>query len=190
MVLVGFSISKYKICHYLSFSTALICQSYLLLGYVARKINLDNLKYDVLKKLLPLAILTYVGISTINIIIPPNSPTKIAMDVHHDAYYAGVALVLLSVIAGVFLLFVSASKINHYPRILNFIGRNTIVFYIFHYDTLMPLELITNKLSLNIFGEWFGVAVTLIWSILICSSISLLLNKYFPYLVGKIKITH
>lgn len=189
MVLAGLYISRFEMSHYLSFSTALICQFYLFLGYIARNCSIDILKWEDIKKLLPIAFLIYVGVSAINIIIPPNSPTKIAMDVHHDAYYAGVILVLLSVITGLFILFVSAPKIKHYPQLLNFIGRNTIVFYIFHYDTLMPLELLINKIGINILGGWLGVAITLIWSILICSIISMLLNKYFPYLVGKIRIS-
>ena len=60
--------------------------------------------------------------------------------------------------------------IIHFPSIISFIGQNAIVFYIFHYDTLRPFDIILSKL---------------IYSILVCSCIALVFNKFLLQLVGK-----
>ena len=189
LVAVGFIISIFDMSHYLNISTAFICQFFLLLGHMARLAEKNSLKSKMVSKLSPLAVLTYTSISLYLINTSPiNSPNGIAMDVHLDKYYCGVLLAFLAIVSGLLILYVLAPKFQKYPRFIKFIGRNTIVFYTFHYDTLMPLSLVCQRFGYNLSASWGGVFVCLLWSIVVCSVISITLNKYFPILVGKGKV--
>ena len=67
--------------------------------------------------------------------------------------------------------------IIHFPSIISFIGQNAIVFYIFHYDTLRPFDIILSKLGFITPETWILVIIKLIYSILVCSCIALVFNK-------------
>lgn len=187
MVVAGFAMSKFAIFHFLNISTAFICQFFLLLGYLARIVKLESLKPKTVNRLFLLAFFIYACVCSFLIFIPPNSPNQIALDVHLDKYYCGIPLAFIIITFGLLMLYVMFSKITQYPQFLKFIGKNTIVFYIFHYDTLTPLEILLAKLNIDIIGGWIGVALALIWSIAICLILSAVLNKFFPFLVGKVK---
>lgn len=105
------------------------------------------------------------------------------MDIHKNYFYNVIVAVFL-IIIGNYVVFSFAQRIKRIPKLLVFIGQNTIVFYIFHYDTLMPLSLLMGKMGIDI-DNWMGVLIKVVWSIIICGIISCITNKWTPELVGK-----
>lgn len=105
------------------------------------------------------------------------------MDVHKNYFY-NTTVVTILILMGNYVLFTFAKSIIRYPKLLTFIGQNTIIFYVFHYDTLMPLSLMADKLGINI-DNWVGVLAKMAWSVTICVIISCITNRWAPELVGK-----
>ena len=174
----GFLLSKWPFFDNLNINTAFICQSFLLIGLLIRK-------YDTPGDLL--SIIIGIVYFIIICITPPQDIIgfKSLIDIHLN-YYWNIGISFIIILLGNVFLFHTANKYDHsIPSLLKFIGQNTIVFYVFHYDTMMPFNIITNKLGLTDTSNWYFVFIKLIWATACCTIIAILLNKTCPAIVGK-----
>ena len=76
LVVLGFTISTYDISHNLNFSTAFICQFFLLLGHLARTVEKRRLNSKVINKLSPIAFFMYASVCVYLINTPPTAQIK------------------------------------------------------------------------------------------------------------------
>lgn len=106
------------------------------------------------------------------------------MYINKSIYYCPWINISMIIIGCLLVFTIGSNWTKNISKLLVFIGRNTLVLYIFHYDTLFFFERISVKLGIQI-NNWFGVILKFGWSLLICSVIALILNRYMPILVGK-----
>lgn len=180
VMVLGYILAKNNILNLMCINIALVVQGFYFLGYLA-KTNEAICKHS--NRLAVLCALVYFGFSVISLICYKGY----CMDVHKNNYY-NIPLCTTMIISGCLLCFVIAPRLKKYPKMLTFIGRNTLVFYIFHYDTIKPFEKICLKLGF-VSQNWCGVIYKFLWSLLVCSIIAIILNRYAPLLVGKKKIS-
>lgn len=187
----GLILSRFSLFDYLNISTAFICQFFLLLGYIMRYnlylingfnqiVGLSKSKNRFKFCFLCIMCMFYLLLICMQCKLFPNN---IPFDVHHNYYISWFVVILI--IIGVFTIFILFNSIKSYPKLLLFIGKNTIVFYVFHYDSIIILSLLFSLLGITIENSWMFVFVKVIWSIFICSIISIILNKYIPFVVGR-----
>ena len=179
-VLIGGCLKQISVFDFLHINTAMIVQIYILLGYLLRQRE-SELEFSIQKVFC--GALVYVGMLVISFMY--YAPQY--MDVHKSRYYNFVICILL-VFSGVYTLFLVEKKKNRTSKTLVFVGRNTLVFYIFHYDTLFILEKVCEKLSCVIPINWWGMLIKLLWATCICGIISIVINRVCPSLVGRYKV--
>lgn len=188
LCITGFMLSRFEIFDNLNISTAFICQAYIVMGY-GFKLMGQKTKFGKTTPFLGyICFICFIIGSGLVAFCPPPIGTsyEISMDVHRN-YYFNFFIIALLILFGNIALFYLANRINRFPKLLTFIGRNTIVFYIFHYDTIMPLSILTSYCGIEIDTIWTGVLIKIVWSIIICSLLSMALNKWAPLLVGRVK---
>jgi surface polysaccharide O-acyltransferase-like enzyme len=183
LCIIGFGLSNIFIFKYLNISTAFICQIFLLIGALFKKIE-NSIGKEVKIGYLCISLFIFIGILVSTMPNPIGTANQISMDVHKNYYY-NLFTVFTMIFFGILSVFILVKNRDEFPRWLTFVGRNTIVFYIFHYDTIMPLSVLTKHIGLNMESHWGYVFIKLFWSIIICSIIAICLNKWAPQLVGK-----
>lgn len=182
---IGVLLSEFKMFNYLNISTAFISQFFIVLGYSLRDYDFRANKKEVVSCSVLYA--SFVIILAINLLPPPIACYGvIPMDVHRNYFYFAPMCTIL-IILGTFSIFGVSQFCSRFNKLLLFIGQNTIVFYVFHYDTLLPFNLIMQKLDLRVQSSWGYALAQLAWSIICCSLIAILFNKYMPQMVGKRK---
>lgn len=187
LCLLGAFLSNFTIFDNSNISTAFICQSFLLLGYVIKYMDNENQVSKIVNtsRCTIITSVAYIMVCIAIIKCPPpiGIVNEIAMDVHRNYFY-NIGVIACLVLLGNFSIFRIAKYIDKFPKFLTFIGQNTIIFYIFHYDTLMPLSILSKKLGYDL-SSWGYVPLKIIWSILICSLLASVINNYIPELAGK-----
>lgn len=190
LIIVGFFISQYSIFKYLNISTALICQMFLLTGRVFK--IYETKLFRMVKSIYIAPLTIYVSICVIllfNILPPPiGCDSNYIMDIHHNFFYS-IPICFIMILCSNFSIWSILMRMDNMPGILTFIGKNTIVFYVFHYDTMLPLSIISSFIGIELENNWISVIIKLLWAVIICIVISLFFNKFFPLLVGKRKYT-
>ena len=185
LLMIGFILKDYSFFDNLNISTAFICQLFLLIGLLIKNVDIKNVD---IKKTSSVCTLFYISImltTILNILpLPISCYGIIPMDVHKNFFFS-IPMCFSLIITGNLAIFHVFKHIIHFPSIISFIGQNTIVFYVFHYDTLRPFDIILSKLGFITPETWILVIIKLIYSILVCSCIALVFNKFLPQLVGK-----
>ena len=107
----------------------------------------------------------------------------------HGNLYGNIALFYISAIAGS-LMIISISQIISANRSLEFLGRNSLIFYAFE-----PIQYFANYILKNVFTSItyssnlfprIGITLIAILFIALCYSIlAIIINKFFPWLTGK-----
>ncbi len=185
MCVTGFGLSCFSLFDYLNISTAFICQFFLLIGVLFKERE-KSVGEGVGIGYFYISLFILIGGLVSIMPHPLGTVNQISMDVHKNYYY-NVLIVFAMIALGVLSVFIIAKNIKKYPKLLTFIGRNTIVFYIFHYDTIMPLGVLAEHVGINLDSHWGYVLIKLFWSIAICTIISICFNKWAPQLVGKMR---
>lgn len=184
LTLFGFLLSKKSLFDNLNLSTAFICQSFILVGYIIK-----NKSQRIKSLYLPsIFIIIYIIICTMLLfnVAPLPYNKEIFMDIHRN-YYVSVPVCFILIIMGNVSIFYLFERMHVMPNIINFIGQNTIVFYVFHYDSLKIFDLVLLKMNIVYSNSWSMVSIKLLFSICVCILISLLFNRFVPQLVGKKK---
>lgn len=162
----------------LQITTALISQSFLLMGYWLKKHE------DKLRKVKPWMALglfgAYIGLVILSMFLFPDR----AMDVHMDAYY-NVPYCFLLIIVGCVALFLCAQKIKKFPKWLCFIGQNTLVFFIHSSFWTGIVKAGLSFAGVSLPKTWWGMLVLLLLICVGCAFEAIVLNKFLPEANGK-----
>lgn len=171
---LGLVLSKIPAFDLLKFDTALVAQSYLLIGYVFKKYE-D--KFDRLHVLwLLLGLVSYVLLGIGSLIIFPG----MCLDVHTDSYY-NILWCAAMIALGCFLGFACFKRIRWFPQLVVALGRNTLVFYIFHSRSMLVLDI----LGIDIDGKWWTGLAKLAIASALCGITAFVINRILPEIVGK-----
>ncbi len=174
---------RFSWLHFAMFDNACIAQGFLLFGYWFRGSE-EGIRKRCTVPVTALTAAAYV----ILIAVTMKFYGGASMDVHTSRYYSYWVCALL-IFTGMLFLWVAAGRVKRFPRWIIFVGRNTLVFYICHYYVRMAW-----RIGMRMIGVTPGKSF--IWYLLqfalICvamSIASLILNRWFPWAVGKRKKT-
>lgn len=176
----GFIAAKLNILGFAGLNTALICQIFLLFGQMYRwyenrvQTHLQN------KTGVKLA-----GITAVYIIMVMANRflfSKSNMNVHSNQYGL-IPLALLSIWVGCWLLFEITKRIR-LPRILCFIGQNTLFFYMYEQMFRSVFRHGFEILHLNFNGHLNSILICIPACAALCVA-ALVINRVFPFAVGK-----
>ncbi len=106
------------------------------------------------------------------------------VDVHHNEYF-NLPLCLLLTAISLLVLFAAARRIPRFPRWVVFVGQNTLPFYILHYTVRQVLARGLGLLHLSLPAGWPGFLIEMVIVCAVMSAVSLLLNRYLPFAVGR-----
>lgn len=93
-------------------------------------------------------------------------------------------LYMLESIIGIWIALIISHKIEH-SNILEYIGKNTYIFYMFHSQVFF--RIFENEIKIFNLGKDTKFVIEMITTTLFCCAISFLINKYLPFLMGKFK---
>lgn len=177
----GYILSVYGLLEICKINTALICQSFLLLGHLIRK---HEHKLQELKLWVPLGgVAGYMLLAIVSMLLFPGK----ALDVNNNIYY-NIPMCIALITLGCITLFALAPKIKWYPRSLVFIGQNTLVLYIFHPIGRAIVELVLQKLQITLPDTWYTALGMTAVVCVGCGLGAALLNWLLPEAVGKKRI--
>lgn len=178
---LGFVLAHFSLCGFAGLNTALICQIYLLFGRMYR--ICEDRVAALLKGRTALKLSAAALIYTAMVLADRLLFSSAAMNIHANRYGL-LPLSLASILLGCWLLFEAAKRIR-LPRILCFIGENTLFFYM--YEQLFRSAA---RFGLNLVK--FRLPVAQLDSLLVCiaactglSIAALVINRFFPFAVGK-----
>ncbi len=180
--ILGIICAEFKILEFGMINRAMIAQIYVLIGVVFKR-------YEIRLKQLPwLCILgifvCYVILAFVGSIIWPGQ----TIDVHLNQYF-NYPFCFLLICIGCFAMLIGASKYERCPKFIAFVGRNTLVFYLLHMQNVQAFRYTLKLVRVSI-PETFilGALTKTIACVIMCSLEAIILNRYFPALVGKKKL--
>ena len=68
---------------------------------------------------------------------------------------------------------------------MSIIGQNTLVLYIWHGIAITALVKATSLIGWSIQTNWWSAIIKVVWACFDCGLCSLLINRFFPEVVGK-----
>ena len=174
---LGLVMVKLDILNAMMINRAFIAQLYMLIGYLFRRFE-DRLEGA---GWLPVAglLLAYIAMGIISAALWPGK----SIDVHLNHYY-NLPFCMLMIITGCTALLWGARRIGRAPRILSFIGKNTLVFYAVHIYAISAVKLVLNKAGALPAKPWNAV-VCLVPVCILCSAAALFINRFMPLLAGR-----
>ena len=179
MAVFGYSTRNIAAFSYFMLNRAFFVQLFILVGYLLRDLKIDGNK-KIIETVLYCGAGVYFLLGILTMIMYPGK----SLDVHLFHYY-NVLVCLLMIFLGCGILVELFKCRNVSNKVLSFIGQNTLVFYL--------LGGYAQGLCSKIFSRFFGLItplsaiVVLLFMCAILSLASVIINHYFPFMVGKWK---
>lgn len=175
---IGYILTKYGILDIAMFNRSLVAQMFLLIGYLFRQWEDE----PVLCGWLPAIIGTvlYAGLCVASLWLFPGRN----LNVYANNYYH-LPLCLLMIWIGCLTLLIWGSCIGKAPKLLQFVGQNTLVYYIWDPYPRVIVQKILGLFGLTLPDNWLGKVVLITVSLVGCGLASAAINWLLPELVGK-----
>lgn len=178
LIIIGQLLTYFHSPNIWMINTALVCQSYMIGAYYFKEISKKffNTSYLSLLFLTILYIfLCYIGYTLFGIVI----------DVHLNRYY-NAFLCIPTIIIGCFVIFIFSKKYIKTDNVLSFLGKNTLVIYIWDGICNLVILKLFEFLKLPVTNYWVLISIGII-DCFILATISMLLRRYCPFLIGEKK---
>lgn len=158
--------------------TALTSECYFMVGYFYRHYR-EKIRRVVKKQIVLIWGVLYIALGVASILLYPGK----CIDVHLVQYYS-YPISLSMIVIGLLLLFeLGDAFLNKYPlKWLGFVGKNTLVTYIFHAGIISALNSIINKVGIHN-NPFIAVLFTAI-SVTLSCCFSHLLHRFLPWIFG------
>lgn len=173
----GIAMARLKVLNALMINRAFIAQAYMLIGFLFRR------REDRLRGLPWGAILAglvlYAALGCVSMRVWPNK----SIDVHLNRYY-NLPFNMLMIWLGCAALMAAGSRLDRSPRVLAFIGRNTLIYYMLHKYAFNGAERVLRRVGVQLSGMPRVAALT-VASCAICGVASVLINRFLPELAGR-----
>lgn len=179
-LVIGLILHRYNYLDYAMFNRALVVQPFFLIGYLFRQFErqLTGLKWH---KVI-IAAIAYIGLCFLSKAVFHGQ----TIDVHMNRYI-NVPYSLTLIFLGCFTLFIAASKAGFRSWAMSFIGQNTLVLYIWHGIAISLLVKAASVAGWVMPFNWWAALIKVLWACVVCGVAAIILNKYFPFAVGKRK---
>ena len=181
---IGLIADKLELLNFAMINRALVVQLFFLVGYVFKMHEEWFVKRT--WTLLVSGAVIYLSMGVFSCFAYPS----LTMDVHMNRYY-NYPLCLTMIVLGNFLLFSLFSKGRVSIKMLSFIGQNTLVIFIWHFYTIWVLGyVLSHVFGVYISASCWGAIINTVWACAACGLCAFLINKYFPWMVGKNTVHH
>lgn len=178
LAVLGYLLARYNILDTAMFNRALICQMFLLIGFLFNRWEGKNVLTGWLGAVL--GVLVYGTLCALSMKLFPG----LGLNVQHN-YYPHLPLNLLLIWAGCLAVLILGSCIGKAPAPLRFVGQNTLIFYIWEPYPSVVLKKLLALFELPMPTGWAGKALELGVTIAACTGVAILINWLIPELVGK-----
>lgn len=177
----GIALINFGIVDILMVNRALSVQLFLCIGYL---IKLHQKLIDEVKSWhMATGAILYIVIGVISVISFPGKN----LDVHRGFYYC-IPISFFMIIIGCIFLFIVGKSLSIHNKILSYIGRNTLICYIWASYPLLVYEFVSSRLRLSISNIYLDACVKTVFVIMCCCLVSTLVNSFLPEIVGKKRI--
>ncbi len=178
---VGELLIKHSILDILMFNRALSVQLFLLTGYYIHKYEhiLDKVKTWYLW----VGVAIYICIAILSIYFYPGAN----LDVHKGKYYNYIICALM-IFGGCTLFFSIAKRFKFHSKVLSFIGRNTLIYYIWATYPVTVYNVLTSILGLSIKNTYIDALVKTAFVCCACAVLAVLVGRFLPEAIGRKRI--
>ena len=177
----GLLAHKMGILNFGMINRAFVVQLYFLLGYVFRMHEDWFVRQSWF--IMSIGIVFYLGLGILSYFVFPNR----SLDVHMNEYY-NLPLCITMIVLGNLLLFSVFNKANIKNRVLEFLGQNTLLYYVWHGYAIAFLSLVLSYCDITLEINWWTAIIKTFWACLVCGVCAMIVNKYLPWVVGKKRI--
>lgn len=175
---IGFTLAYFNLGNFLNVNKAFIAQFFIMLGYVFRK--KEDLFSKINWKFITLFIIGYILLAVLSLIIFPTEYMDFNMN-----WYPNIPYYVLFIAVGVIMMFLVAKKTNLRWKPLVFVGQNTLFVYAMHWLGFIQTKSLLAVFGLTLPSNWLGAIILTICSLIWCSIIAVVINKFLPFAVGK-----
>lgn len=174
----GVLLIKHSILDIFMLNRALSVQLFLLTGYYLHKYEhiLDKVKTCHLW----IGVAIYICIAILSIYFYPG----VNLDVHRGEYYNYLVCALM-IFGGCTLLFSIAKRFEFHSKVLSFIGRNTLIYYIWASYPVTIYNALTSGLGLSIKNIYINAFVETAFVCCVCAILAALVGRFLPEAVGR-----
>lgn len=175
---IGLLAARDGILSFGKINTALICQTYLLLGFLLRQYEkeLDRVPWGGVVGLF----VVYVGLCFASQYLFTNTKFDCNLNLYYNTAYCALLITI-----GCISCFMFAKRITKYPKWLIFIGQNTFILYLWAGHAL-TFFVVLDKLGVELPQENISYSlVQTIWATVVCMGVAMVVNRYLPFIVGK-----
>ena len=175
---VGCALSFVKASWVLYLSKLLIIQLYFTIGYILRhhEALLDKTKWWHII----CAVVTYVVLGLVSLYVFPGEFPSINRNV-----YPNLVLFFAMTVLGIVALFAIARRIKRIPRLVSFIGQNTLFCYGSHGFFMSLISIGLKFINVNVPVNWGTAILKTLFVLFVCGVGAVFTNKYLPEIVGK-----
>lgn len=176
--IAGLIFADNHILDYGMINRAFIVQLFMSLGFIFRT-YIDRIK-NTKSLYLCILIALYMALIGVSYIFYPGE----SIDVHTNCYY-NIVLCFTLIVIGCCTVFMIASRLKHITNFISFLGQNTLLLYMWSPYVIQlchKLESMTGVENVNSFPI---ALITSSITCTICCVISIAVNKYAPFIVGK-----
>lgn len=186
IALAGYILGYFHLLDFAQINTAMVAQFYILFGYLFKVYEQKIARLNWIHLLLMTVV--YVGLGIVSLVWWPDT----YIDIHNNYYYC-YPLTITMIIIGCFTVFAAAKKVSEkegfrIPRIISFLGQNTIVYYLMHSRNI---ALLTFALSMLHIELPFAVLVCckMIVAYVLCGLEAAIILRVFPPILGRKRIS-
>lgn len=177
--ILGLMMSHFQILHYARVDNAFTVQAFFVLGFVIR--NYEDLLTRHWRVLAPCSMATYAVLGGGILCLWPGECIDVAQNMYPNVGY--VAMMVILGCTGLFIWFRNA-KIQ--PRWLVFVGQNTLLIYIMHYQGRDLFKILTTHIpQLQVLPMQFYGLIQALFALFLCCVLAFFVNRYVPIVVGK-----
>ena len=179
LCIMGFLFHSFHIFHFAMVDIAFTVQIFFVIGLLIRQ--KEHILINYWRKWTSVTVTCYLFIGICVLFFFPGQ----CLDVHLNEYF-NIPICGIMIIFGCVTLFTLFKQSNFSPNWLVYIGQNTLVIYILHG---YAIALFVNSMQFLHLSDQqllplMGITKT-IFGISLCCVIAFIINKYFPFIVGK-----
>ena len=183
LAVLGYVLARFGILDFAMFNRALVCQLFLLIGFLFNRWEGKNVLTGWLGAVL--GILVYGTLCALSMRLFPGE----CLNVQHNYYY-NIPMSLLLICIGCLAVLILGSCIGKAPGVIRFVGQNTLLFYLWKAYPMAALRKLMGLWGWSLPEGWAGVFIRLTVTIGCLTGAAILINWLIPELVGKKRPKH
>lgn len=183
LAVLGYVLGMFHILDTAMFNRALVCQLFLLVGFLFNRWEGKNVLTGWLGAVLGL--LVYGTLCALSLKLFPGQSMNVQKI---DFYHLPMSLLLIFV--GCLAVLILGSCIGKAPGVIRFLGQNTLIFYLWETYPTAALHKLLALLGWKLPEGWAGIFVRLTVTIGCLTGAAILINWLIPELVGKKRPKH